>query len=369
MDLEDQLKQIASRISKQLEFVKTEEATKNAFIMPFIAALGFNVFDPTEVVPEFVADVGLKKGEKVDYVIIYEGKPALLIECKPAGAKLSLENASQLYRYFAVTEARFAVLTNGIEYQFYTDIEAPNKMDSKPFFEFTMNNLDAKAITEVKKFAKSLFNVESILSNASELKYLKQIKSQLDAEVEKPSEELVKLFTMRIYEGRFTEAVKTQFTNLVQAAMKEWVRDKINLRLQSAIDSPGVIAADPAQVAPAASATVETEEGVVTTPEELEAFHIVRAILAKTVDPKRVVMRDTKSYCGILLDDNNRKPICRLRFNYSQKYLGLFDANKAEEKIPIGAITELYQFESRLAGIVALYDSGKASVESEPSQG
>lgn len=368
MDLEDQLKQIASRISKQLEFVKTEEATKNAFIMPFIAALGFNVFDPTEVVPEFVADVGLKKGEKVDYVIMYEGKPALLIECKPAGAKLSLENASQLYRYFAVTEARFAVLTNGIEYQFYTDIEAPNKMDSKPFFEFTMNNLDAKAITEVKKFAKSLFNVESILSNASELKYLKQIKSQLDAEVKKPSEELVKLFTMRIYEGRFTEAVKNQFTNLVQAAMKEWVRDKINLRLQSAIDSPGAIAVD--QMQPTSDApAVETEEGVVTTPEELEAFHIVRAMLAKTVDPKRVVMRDTKSYCGILLDDNNRKPICRLRFNYSQKYLGLFDANKAEEKIPIGAITELYQFESRLAGIVALYDSGKASSDSEPSQG
>jgi hypothetical protein len=241
-------------------------------------------------------------------------------------------------------------------------------MDSKPFFEFSMGNLDAKAISEVKKFAKSIFNIDSILSNASELKYLKQIKSQLDAEVEKPSEELVKMLTMRIYEGRFTEAVKNQFTNLVQTAMKEWVRDKINSRLQSAIDSPGAILADPAQPAPAPTEG-ETEEGVVTTPEEMEAFHIVRAMLAKTVDPKRVVMRDTKSYCGILLDDNNRKPICRLRFNYSQKYLGLFDASKAEEKIPIGAITDIYQFEARLAGIVASYDSGKSSVDSEPTQG
>jgi hypothetical protein len=184
MDLEDQLKQLASRITKQLEHVKTEEATKNAFIMPFIAALGFNVFDPTEVVPEFTADVGLKKGEKVDYVVMHDGKPAILIECKTAGSKLNLENASQLYRYFAVTEARFAILTNGIEYQFYTDIEAANKMDSRPFFDFSMNTLDSKAISEVKKFAKSIFDVESILSNASELKYLKQIKAQLDDEVE-----------------------------------------------------------------------------------------------------------------------------------------------------------------------------------------
>ena len=136
MDFIDKIREFASRIPNQLGHIQTEEATKNALVLPFITALGYNVFDPTEVVPEFTADIGTKKGEKVDYAVLKDGKPILLFECKWCGTDLEREHASQLYRYFSVTDGRFGVLTNGIIYRFYSDLEKENKMDEKPFFEF-----------------------------------------------------------------------------------------------------------------------------------------------------------------------------------------------------------------------------------------
>lgn len=127
MDFIDKIRELSVRIPKQLDHIHTEEATKNALIMPFISALGYNVFDPTEVTPELNADVGIKKGEKVDYAILQDGKPIILIECKHHAQNLAKTHSSQLYRYFSVTEARFGLLTNGIVYQFYSDIEEPNK--------------------------------------------------------------------------------------------------------------------------------------------------------------------------------------------------------------------------------------------------
>jgi predicted type IV restriction endonuclease len=349
MELHDSLLQLAARIPSQIEHLKTEEATKAALVMPFINSLGYNVFDPTEVIPEFVADVGVKKGEKVDYVLMHSGKPAILVECKHIGAPLTLENASQLFRYFTVTEARFAILTNGVDYRIYSDLESPNKMDSKPFFEFNMLNLDARIVSEIKKFSKATFNIDEILSNATELKYMKQIREVLESEIKSPTEDLVKLLTARVYSGRITGTITAQFTKLVHTALNEMIRDKINDRLKSAIDGTYV----PTEPMPSGQ---DEEDAIETTPEEFEGYHIVKAILSKTTEPSRVVMRDTKSYCGVLLDDNNRKPICRLRFNYSQKYIGLFDASKNEEKFSISSVAEIYKYESRLLDTVANYD-------------
>lgn len=368
MDLIDQLQQIASRIEKQLGHLQTEEATKNALIMPMINALGYNVFDPTEVVPEFTADVGMKKGEKVDYAIMREGKPAILVECKTAGSKLNLSHASQLFRYFHATDARFAVLTNGIEYQFFTDIESPNKMDEKPFFEFSMANLDPKVVEEVKKFSKAHFNLENILSNASELKYKKQIRGLLAREYEAPTDEFVKHFTKQVYSGPFTAGIKEQFTKLVHDAFTDFVKERVNARLQHAMDGPVPTITNISVPEPAAAPTQDEEDpDIVTTPEEIEGFHIVRAILSKFVEPKRIVMRDTKSYCGVLLDDNNRKPLCRLRFNFSQKYICLMDADKNEDRHPIAAPSDIYKFEARLIQTLGYYVSGIGGEKSAAS--
>ncbi|QJE97517.1 type I restriction endonuclease [Luteolibacter luteus] len=362
MDLADHLLQIASRIPAQIQHLQTEEATKNALVLPFLNGLGYNVFDPTEVIPEFIADVGTKKGEKVDYVIMKDGKPCLLIECKPVGAKLHINHASQLFRYFSVTDARFAILTNGVDYQFYTDIEAPNKMDEKPFFELSMLSLDSRTIEEVRKFSKTVFNLEAILSTASELKYKKQILLLLAKELEAPSEDLVRHFAKQVHGGVFSPAIKSQFTSLVGDAFRDFIKGRVAQRLQSALDdnTPAPGTSLPRVTEPIAE---NGEEEIITTQEEKEAFQIVRAILSKHVQPARVVMRDTKSYCGVLLDDNNRKPICRLRFNYSQKYLGLFDAQKNEEKFPLNVPLDIFKFEDRLIEAVTNYDTKKSESE------
>ena len=114
MDFIEQLHALSAKVQKQKDTIQTEEATKNAFILPFISALGYDVFDPCEVVPEFTADVGIKKGEKADYAIFHDGKVIVLLECKKCGTDLSSCHASQLYRYFSVTEARIAILCDGI---------------------------------------------------------------------------------------------------------------------------------------------------------------------------------------------------------------------------------------------------------------
>lgn len=157
MDLVDKLGAIAAKVEKQRNTISTEEATKTSFIMPFLKELGYDVFDATEVIPEFTADVGIKKGEKVDYAIALDNKIVMLVECKMLGSKLDANVESQLHRYFHATEARIGILTDGLVYKFYTDLEELNKMDNKPFLEFALNQLDDSIIQEIKKFSKAIF--------------------------------------------------------------------------------------------------------------------------------------------------------------------------------------------------------------------
>lgn len=354
MDLIDSITQISSRISKIREIVQTEEATKNALVMPLIQALGYDVFNPTEVVPEFNADVGVKKNEKVDYAIIRNGKPAILIECKSIGTSLNLAHASQLFRYFSVTEARFAILTNGVDYQFFTDIEAPNIMDEKPFFEFSMEQVDAKIADELKKFGKNIYDEENILSNASELKYKKQLRNLFSQEFNSPSEEFVKLFARRVYSGVMNHQRIIQFSELVGDAFREWVSSRINERLQNAID--GVEIREGEKTHEAAQTEV-SDSGIVTTADEITAYQYIQAILAQIMPPERVVMRDAKSYCAILLDDNNRKPVCRLYFSKSRNDIVIVDKSRSEEKFSLSKLTEIFGFAEKIKLAARSYEA------------
>lgn len=357
MDFIDKIRELSARIPKQLDYIQTEEATKNALVMPFITALGYNVFDPTEVTPELNADIGTKKGEKVDYAILKDGKPIILFECKWHGADLDKVHASQLYRYFSVTEARFGVLTNGIAYWFYTDLEAPNKMDSKPFFEFNMLDVRDQAVEELKKFTKSVFDVDGIVTTASELKYTREIIRIMSEQLQAPSDDFVKFFASQVYSGKLTQGVRVQFAQTIKQALKQFINDQINERLKNAL----------VQEQPPVTEEVKTElpkdtieqPSIVTTEEETEAYYIIKAILREVVDLKRVVMRDQQSYCNILFDDNNRKPICRLFFSaVRQKFIGLFDnEEKKEIKVPIHSLDEIYKYADRLKATVNFYTS------------
>ncbi|MDP2785007.1 MAG: type I restriction endonuclease [Sulfurimicrobium sp.] len=353
MDFIDQLRSLAARIMNTKDIIQTEEATKNAMVMPFIQALGYNVFDPLEVTPELIADVGTKKGEKVDYAILRESKPIILFECKKCGSDLNINHAAQLFRYFHVTEARFGVLTNGIVYRFFTDLEQPNKMDEKPFLEFNILDFKEQDVDELKKFAKSAFDVEIILTTANELKYTRSIQSVLSDWMANPSEDFVRLVSADFLAGkRFTPAIKDQFTQITKRAFRQLIGDRINERLKVAMTPES----NPAIDAPVIQPTTEQDTlQVITSPEEIEGFHIIRAVLRDVVTPRRITMRDAQSYCAILLDDNNRKPICRLRFNNTEKLvLGLFNG-KDEEKIPLANIDEIYSHSEKLKAIVLLY--------------
>lgn len=351
MDLIDKLKNISESIPKQIDKIETEEATKNAFIMPFLNALGYNVFDPTEVVPEFTADVGTKKGEKVDYAIMMDGKPSILIECKPCTYNLDDAHASQLYRYFSVTPARFGVLTNGIIYRFYTDIEEPNKMDAKPFLEIDMCDIKEAHVKELKKFTKASFDLDEILTTASELKYTSEMKKIMANEITDPSEDFVKFFTKKVYSGPVTERVRLKFTGITKTALNQFIKDQVSSRLKSALDASDVKQEEVTEV------QVESKKGIITTEDEWEGYYIVKAILNEIVDPDRVAIRDTLSYCGILFDDSNRQPICRLHFNGKQKYIGLFDLDKKEEKIPIELVKDIYNHADRIKTTISFYET------------
>lgn len=364
-EIKERLNSLAAKLEQQRAAIETEEATKNAFVMPFISlVLGYDVFNPHEVVPEFTADVGTKRGEKVDYAIVSDDEVQILIECKHVGAPLHIKHASQLFRYFAVTSARIAILTNGDEYQFYTDLDAPNKMDEKPFLVIQISDLDTALIPEINKLAKDAFDLDSIINAAEELKYVGEFKRVLAAQFSEPDTEWVKFLTARVYEGAFTQKVRGQFTELVAKAMRQFLNDRVNDRLKAALGSAALPSDDLSVTSPAASthvaeASVEQDadgkDGIETTLEEIEGFQIVRAIVCSEVPPARIVHRDNKSYFSVLLDDNNRKPIARLWFNTGQKYIGLFDEAKTETRHPIDSLEEIYQFAAQLRETVGFY--------------
>lgn len=363
MEFQDRLAALATKVNNQASAIGTEEATKNAFVMPFISSiLGYDVFDPLEVVPEFTADVGIKKGEKVDYAIMRDAEVQILIECKASTGAPKIEHASQLFRYFSTTNARIAALTNGVIWQFFTDLDAPNKMDDKPFLVLDLLDIDDTLIPEVQKLSKDNFDLDSIISAAEELKYVGALKREIAGQFREPSDEWIKFFTQRVYEGAYTAKVREQFTSLVTKASRQFLTESVNDRLKTALGAGAGVAVPvsaeaPASVSsePAAQADLERDTEIETTLEELEGYQIVKAIACGETKPQRVTHRDAKSYFAVLLDDNNRKPIARLHFNGRQKYLGLLDEQKVETRHAIDELDEIYEHADAIREAVVRY--------------
>ncbi|EIC86142.1 type I restriction endonuclease [Serratia sp. M24T3] len=362
MEILEKLNSLSDKVKQQSSLIQTEEATKSAFVMPFInQILGYDVFDPFEVIPEFVCDVGTKKGEKIDYAILKNKEIQILIEYKKIGEPLNVNHASQLFRYFHVTSARISILTNGQVYKFFTDLDAPNKMDEKPFLELDLLDIDHNVAPELLKLTKSSFDVESIVNAAGELKYVSQIKKVISSQFQNPEDDFVKLIASRVYDGIITQKVRELFLTLTKKSLTQWLNDQVNERLKSAISANAQLNSSVETSSEASDEkqnVLKEESGVETTPEEIEGYHIVKSIIRTTVPPERVTYRDTKSYFGILIDNNNRKPICRLHLNRSQMYIGLFDQNKIETRHPIASLDEIYLFTEKLTQTATGYVEG-----------
>lgn len=362
MDFIDQLKQFSKRVESMVGTIQTEEATKTAIIMPFFSMLGYDVFNPQEFVPEYTADVGIKKGEKVDYAIIKDGSPVILIECKSITENLERHD-SQLFRYFGTTSAKFAILTNGIYYRFYTDLDNANKMDEDPFLTINMLEIRDNQVPELKKFCKSVFDIDSIFSTASELKYVHEFKSIFTAQLENPSDDFLRFFLQGCYSGQKNQSVLEKFRPILRKALNDLISEMMNDKIKVALGGSGgsVSVPEPKQVEDTSESFDDDSESkkrvpnIITTEEELEAYFIVKNLLADIVDMKNITYKDTESYISILYKANTRKWICRLRLTDGAKSLILPDENKREVKYTIQDIYDLSQYKEQLSTILQRY--------------
>lgn len=357
-EFKQQIKNLATRIQRVKESIHTEEATKTSLIMPMLQILGYDIFNPEELVPEFVADVGIKRGEKIDYAIMRENDPVILIEAKSVNETL-IKHDSQLFRYFGTTKAKFAILTNGIEYKFFTDLEEQNKMDQKPFFTINMLALKDNEILELAKFRKQDFDVVNVLPTASELKYTGEIKQYLSQQWEDPSEEFVKVIINEIYSGVKTKKVVENFRDLVKKSLNQYVNEKVNEKLQKALNSstestPDIKASIENEKEKLSPTENTSQEEIVTTEEEIEGYVIVKLILREDIDPSRIFYRDNKSYFNVLLDDNIRRWICRLGFNSSQRYIQLNDVGRTTYKID--HVNDILTYKEELLAVARTFD-------------
>lgn len=352
MDFADKLKDFTKRIEMLKDGVQTEEATKTSLVMPFFNLLGYDVFNPMEFCPEYVADVGIKKGEKVDYAILLDETPQILIECKSCTSTLD-RHSSQLFRYFGTTKAKFGILTNGIVYKFFTDLEESNKMDLSPFLEINLLELRDPQINELKKFCKDNFDTDKIFSTASELKYSGLIKEYLAKELDCPSEDFVKHILYYVYDGQRTQKVIEKYQPLVKKAFTSFINEIVNQKISSAL-TPEEDSQVPEEIN--APEEVVPVSKIVTTEEEMQAFYIVRAIGSSVTDISNITHRDTESYFGILFSDNNRKPICRINFDRKQKQLMIPDENKNFTRYYIDSIDDLYKYKDQLIEVIKRYN-------------
>ena len=358
MDFIDEVKQYSKRALNLKDSLETEEATKTSLIMPFFSMLGYDVFNPEEFMPEYTADVGIKKGEKVDYAILSNGEPVILIEAKAVKEELK-KHDSQLFRYFGTSKAKFAILTNGITYRFFTDLDEPNKMDEKPFLEINMLDIKESKVNELKKFKKGSFDIDLIMDTASQLKFLNEFKNVFSKDIQEPSDELVSYFSNSVYDGKKTSKVIEKFRPLVKTALNQFISETMNDKLKSAFgedvsatETSQSVKQDDKEVP---SKAEDTTPKIVTTEEELEAYFIIKNILKEVVPMQDIYYKDNENYMAILYLNKVTKWVCRLYFNGSKKYIKIPDANKNEERIDISNVYDIDKYKTKLIDALKRY--------------
>lgn len=346
MDFTSRIKEFSSRIGTLIESIQNEESTKMSLVIPVFQLLGYDIFNPAEFCPEYTADVGIKKGEKVDYAIIIDNQPTILIECKSCTENLE-KHSSQLFRYFGTSQAKFGILTNGKTYQFYTDLDEPNKMDLTPFLEIDMLNLKDSHINEFKKFAKDKFDATDIFGTASELKYSSLIKEVFESELDDPSDGFVRFVLSNVYDSPKTQKAIDKFRPVVKRSLSSFINEMVTAKISSALTANEVVE----EVA----TTEIVESKIVTTEEELQAFYIIRGMLAGIIDVNEITYRDTESYFGILYQDNKFKPLCRINLDTRKKQIMIPDEQKKYIRYYIETLSDLYQYKDKLIEVVERY--------------
>ncbi len=331
--LKQLLENFCTNIPQLKKIITTEEATKHSFIMPFLQMLGYNIFNPQEVVPEFTADIGIKKGEKVDYAILKDNKPIILIEVKKCCEKLE-NHSSQLVRYFNATEVKFAILTNGLEYKFYSDLDKDNIMDTKPFLSINLEKLADKDILEIEKFSKSLIDINNIIDLANSKKYIGDINELIANEFKNPSDEFIKFFISKVIDGRVTKNKIDEFKAYFDIAIKDFINSELTKKIEQVSNQ-------------VVEKKIEKVENI-KNENEMESIYIVKAILANDIELNRVSYKQNKSCLTVFLDKDVKKWLCKIYFNSNQIHLAFQKNNNEDERVTIDKIEDIYKYKGKL---------------------
>lgn len=331
MDFKNALKEKLKRGLSAKTDLRSEEDTKRVLVVPFIEALGYDTRNPAEFLSEYSATGG---SGRVDYAILKDRTPVIIVECKPASNTQLIDNRGQLRRYFSDIKPDVAILTNGTLYQFFSNLDREEEMDSTPFLEVDLGDCDdgafgepgAPAINALSAFTKTEFTSERAREAALALKYKRGIRRFIEQQFygNALAPDFVELLARRVHTGSITKRVRENVGDLSKEVIKEF-KDALS------------------------NAAAESSENTATSG-EVEGYHIVKNILWNVLDNDRVVMRGFQSYCSIRLDDDNRngRTICRLRFkDLNRKRVGLFDAD-SEEQIRIDALGEINNYAERI---------------------
>jgi len=314
--------------------IQTEEAVKTSIILPFFHLLGYDIFNPEEFIPEYTTDVGIKKGEKIDYVIMNELSPVLLIEVKNCPDKNLKRHISQLFRYFAVSKARYGMLTNGFSFIFYTDLDEKNIMDTESFFQFNILDLTDKDIIEINKYTKSNFNVDEIHESASELRYLNKIKQLIISQCKKPSDAFVNYILGEMHIGRKTKSLVDIFREYTKASLKTLISDNGNtINIDNKLNVENV------------------ENRIAMTQIELESFYIVKSIIRKIIVPGNITFLHSDMYFTVILENNSEKWICKVSTKNKREITLPYNNEAGEITYEFESLDDLYELDNEIIDI------------------
>lgn len=322
MGFTEDITKLSEQIRKRVDQVVGEEATKMALIVPFLNALGYDIYDPTEVMPEYVADFATKKAgqfEKVDYALAINGTIVMLVEAKARGQKAEAHDG-QLSRYFnGLLKTKVAIVTNGTEYRFFTDLRDKNFMDKEPFFSFNVLQYDLKDIENLKFFHRDNFDAAAISRQAEEMVYVKGMTHLIGNLLRSPSEEFVRFLVTELgkvalsYEvqGRITNKVIEKFEPIVkksvQSSLLELMTRSLSQEMAQTVETDNTSkSAEVEEIEEEVQEQEPEEAKLVTTDEEIEAFEKIKAIVeTSAIYRLEVKYKDTINYFGVNLGKNN----------------------------------------------------------------
>lgn len=372
----EQLQRLAEQVRRRQPHIRGEESTKQALIVPFLSLLGYDVHDPTELQPEYIADFAKKRSggplEKVDYAIRRDGNPVIFIECKAVDAEPS-SHSGQLARYFNATPSvPIAIITNGVRYLFFTDLEERNILSERPFFQFNIFDFVTNDVDILESFGRERYDPATIRERVEEIIYANKINAYIGEELRSPSESFTRfvLSELNLFTGgkRLTPKLVEKFIPTIRRAIQTTLLDMAtrSIREQGEASVPVVVPPPPVAPAPVAAppvtaaaprdaAAATSQSGskipaaVVTTPEELEALDIVRQLCSDSplASAAPVQHRDTVGWFAINAG-STRKVFLRLFFNQRRKSIVTKVALARASLLAHGFEVEAFQDGSRV---------------------